>query len=294
MPASVNNLLVDALRTGARSAVAPLFMLGHGPQGYLDRVEEGASDILAASGPAVSSHSIWFWVHQAPLADAAEHCWSDWLARELNALPARARGERLLGLLEEAVTAALSSGQAAALVSSWERCLECVGEAGDRWSRDTMLNVLKNRLIVHGDEGAPVLTALHDAGYVIRPDVQRWAMEPFGVIEQAQEQGMPLLAGELLAVLSEPEPGYLEKLAQQLDRRLVQTLDTGWAAWQTNASGERILRCYAGLVERGLPPHRPLPPAVDAPSVDWPAALRAHVLQRQVGPVAGRSSRPRF
>lgn len=247
MNVSLNNLLVENLKTGKGGSIKTLLEMGQGPFVTLDYVER-SSDIIHQQGSQVATQTIWFWIHQAPIADAVEFCWSHRLERQLSGLSPSARASLLTNAMEDAAHAALSSQHAEAWLHSWERVQSYVKpfDADALLDRQGLLNGVKNMAIQYGDSSAFWLLAMNHAGFLVRPDVQRWFSDGFSLGEVIQK-AYPELLQALLDIGDRPVD--LLQCTQKAEESLLLTLLEGSQLWEHDQGfGRRQFTCLKVLV----------------------------------------------
>ena len=283
MKSSLNNLLVESLREGKAETVDALALLGVvGLSTPLDLVLHAPRDLLSADRePEVSTHSLWFWVHQAPSAAAAVRCWETWVARDLSRLDTPSAQARLQELFVEAVTAAMSSGNSAALAETWHRAEDAASQWGLGWSSQAASHILASTLGAYGDDATPVLSDLYMRGLVVSRMARAWADDPQGPWDQAICRGFSgLLDGLAFVAESIPAP-VVRRLDTALSIEMSRLLSEGAGAWTQAGLGDRLLQCRDVLVRLGHPEnslHPDLSRAVDLGVADpsaWPERLAA-------------------
>lgn len=293
MTPTINNFLVDSLRTGKGSVVSALFGLGQGPFVDLDLVEVDP-DVLSSRPPVVTRQSVWAWIHQAPLADAVEVCWKVRLARELEGLPTYERSELLLKSYTQAIESALGSSQSVPLLASWRFFMHYATQEENRFDRALMLRVLGNRFCRFGDSGAAVLLALKDDGAISRPDFRKWLSDDPKTLEKALGAGFPALTEALLATAY--DSGDRIAWTAVLDRALLSAL-------VSEAPVGPLLLCCEKFRDFGIdfpPAPEPLMAAIAQASSRLVGADRAALnelaLTRGLGNsgVSSPTQRPRF
>lgn len=301
---SVNNLFVDGLCRGNPAAVETLLALGYGAFVDIDRVEID-HDLIRGADSRIQRHSLWFWIHQAPQADAVALCWDKRMGRELEGLLPQKRAELLLRALTEAFEAGVGSAQWAPCLETWERLLEWVEAPPARWNRDHMLTVLRQQLLRHGDRAAPLLLALNQEGHVVQRDASAWLgpVAPDALMETALQRGYPALVQALLDVAG--PAGLHPQWLDAVDSALAQALsDPQWASAEVWANGgARLVACANAVLPYANSPRMPIAlaqavawaldsgsPTHHAPGV---AALRHWALQRQWEPEAVPTEAPR-
>ena len=255
MTSSFNNWLVDSLRKGSAQAVDSLMAMGQGPSVVLDWVDPQPVDLAAASpSPLVASHSIWFWVHQAPAPAASQRCWDGWLIRELAQLPTPRIDTRLKALFEEAVSAGLSSGEFAPLLETWSRTLEFSEAVEGAWDRRMALLVFSSFVSTYPQASSRLLETLELEGLADRPDLLEWARDESGVWDKAARMVQPDVLRALGHVCSPVPASLLVRLEGHLLQGLEKTLMDGVYVWQHEHNGARLLSCLDVIREQGLAP----------------------------------------
>lgn len=259
MSPSLNNLFVESLRQGHAHTIDALASLGMvGLSTPLDLVSHAPVDLLGKdTEPAVTTHSLWFWVHQAPLPDAARRCWETWVSRELSGLAPDEGRARLQGLFSEAVSAAMGSGNSAPLVESWHQAVDAASRLALDWSSAAASQAVAQAMGDHGDDAAPVLSDLFMAGLVVPRAARRWAGDPQGPWDLAARRGYPGLLDALAFVAETVPRSAFERLAGRVSTEIETLVLQGPSAWMHAGVGERLVRCRA-IVER-LGGARPLP-----------------------------------
>lgn len=149
---TVNNKMVEKLRSGAADAVAAMLGFGLTPDESLDLVSYAGSAVTA------TTRSIWFWSHQAESSDGVS-AWWDWLDRKIQSQAPNQRAQTLAKMFIEAVEASLPQQNGATLVSTWDRALEwCDAERAPGWNRQIMMSYLASTCAKIGN---PAASGLH-------------------------------------------------------------------------------------------------------------------------------------
>lgn len=249
MVASFNNLLVENLKTGKVNTIKTLLELGTGPFVLLDHVEHSLN-VIQSQAPSVATRSVWFWIHQAPIADAVEFCWENRLEREWAGLKPRARATAVTEALEDATHAALSSGQFAPWMASWERLLNHVMplDPASLLNREALLNQVKQASLRYGDRASDLLLSLNAEGHLVSADVQKWFREPryiFDVVDKA----FPQLLQALVDVGGSPK-GLLEAIVQA-ESVVEASIREGIGFWSHDEhQGSRQVKCLRVLLSQ--------------------------------------------
>ncbi len=241
MNLSLNNLLVENLKTGKVGTIKTLLEMGTGPFVTLDYVEN-TTDVIRQQQPHVATQTIWFWIHQAPLSDAVEFCWSHRLERELSGMSRNAKAEVLTRAMEDAAQAALSSQNAEGWLASWERVQAHVSpfDPDALLDRQGLLAIVKRSALQYGDASAPWLLAMNQAGHLVRLDVQRWFSDGES-LDDVLRKAYPDLLQVLLDIGD--RPADLKRLTEKAESVLEPTLSQP-VFWQSDEDfGPRQLKC---------------------------------------------------
>jgi len=298
---TVNNMVVDSLRSGKASGITGLFSLGLINEVFsdLDYVT-GQDDPVTGETREVLRKPIWSWVHEAPLSEAAEVFWSLRLTRELESKKGPDRAKLLQKALTLSVDSALISQHGAPLHFTWERMLEWT-VLEPLWARDSMLAILETQSLAHGDRCVGVLQGLSDLGYVVRPDFSTWACKPQGLMEESLKRGFSDTVQFLLEV-----GGTLEKQKEWQkvgDTALAQLMGMGEEAYGGLGLGDRLVSCALSLYRFSPETAAPLAPALVAACEEaqhkWksiPLSLREMRIERELPlpSISRKGSKPRF
>lgn len=305
MNISFNNLLVENLKTGKVNAIKTLLEMGQGPFIPLDYVQHPTS-VIDRQNSEVATQTIWFWIHQAPIAEAVEFCWANRLERELAGMPQSARASLLSNAMEDAGHAALSSQNFAGWLVTWEQVQNYIKpcEPDSLLDRKGLLNGVKGLAIQYGDKSVPWLLAMNTSGHLVRPDVQRWFSDGSSV-DEVVRKAYPELLQTLLDVGGSPKG--IEGVTRKAETGLISTLTNGAGCWESSdAFGSRQLNCLKTLVAYWEEPHaykmspdlRNAISAVEGKNFprDAISSLKDFVLQSSFEQVEAQSKgrRPRF
>lgn len=249
MAISLNNLMVENLRTGKDGAIKTLVGMGQGPFVTLDYVE-ASRNVAESATTGVTTRSIWFWIHQAPLADAVAFCWDHRLERDLAALPPKRKADTVLRALEEATAAALGSGHVAPWLLSWERLQAHAKpfEPGAWIDRTALVAVLGAGVLAHGDRSVALLIAADAGGQLVRADVQHWTREP-SFLRDVVARGYPDLLQALIDLGGVPAPPDLAHLTATAEQELAGVLRADSGLWTHEDFGRRRFECLRVLVQ---------------------------------------------
>jgi hypothetical protein len=245
MNLSLNNLLVENLKTGKVGTIKTLLEMGTGPFVTLDYVEN-TTDVIRQQQPHVASQTIWFWIHQAPRPDAVEFCWSNRLERELSGMSRNAKAALLTQAMEDAAQAALSSQNAEGWLASWERVQAHVSpfDPDALVDRQGLLAIVKRSALQYGDASASWLLAMNQAGHLVRLDVQRWFSDGESLGE-VLNKAYPDLLQVLLDIGDRPTD--LAQWTEKAEGLLVSGLDQPFF-WESDEHfGPRQLKCLKVL-----------------------------------------------
>lgn len=258
MVASFNNLLVENLKTGKVNTIKTLLELGTGPFVLLDHVEH-SHNVIQSQAPNVATRSVWFWIHQAPIADAVEFCWENRLEREWAGLKPRAKARMVAEALEDATHAALSSQQFAPWMASWERLLNHVVplDPASLLNREALLNQVKQASLRYGEKASPLLLSLNAEGHLVSADVQKWFRDPSYLFEIVNK-AFPQLLQALVDVGGSPK-GLLEAIGQA-ESVVEHSIREGIGFWShDDHHGSRQVKCLRVLLTQQSQPYEMSP-----------------------------------
>ena len=240
-------MMVDGLRTGRAKGIKTLLDLGQGPFVTIDYVEQ-PTDVFEAREPVTNRRSIWFWIHQAPLSEAVELCWTERLERELLAMGPRSRAEALTKALDEALQAALSSGQNAPWMVSWESSLAYVKpmDMDALLDRPALLTLFRRGLVGYGDRAVPLLMEMNAQSHVNTGDMRAW----FGAgdyLPDLVRRAFPGLLQGSLDIGGTPEVADLQEALSVAELELGGALEKSTAEYTMDNHGNRLLACLKAL-----------------------------------------------
>lgn len=241
MRKSINNLLVDSLRSGSREAVKGIISLGMTPLMLVDKVE----------GDDVSSRTVWAWTHQAPSPEASQECWEGWLAKKLAGMDEKKAAELIDELMDDAISSALSFGQSAPLVSTWKQVAAFSSNHGLPWSRERGLEILSDRFPSLPFRSVPVLEGLRSARILKKADLLDWGRLPLGPWEQVAQRGLDFVLSWMLKA-SRPAPSsLLVHIERVVWDRLEESLSQGPAQDHVEGFSVRLFSCLNTLASAG-------------------------------------------
>lgn len=297
MQESLNNLLVDSLRSGDRKAVRGLISFGVSPQLRLDKVE----------GDNVASRSVWAWAHQAPSDQASQECWQGWLERKISHANKQEAQGIISTLMDEAISSAFAAGKSVPLVSSWTTIEAFCQAQGLPWSHTQLLDLLSHHLVNLPFRAEPVLEGLFQARVLSREDLLAWGEKSPGPWERVARRGLDGVLGWMLAAAHPMPSDLMERLERAVWSRLEESLSHGPEADRHELFSVRLFSCLNALAQAGhLSPLSRTPKdlkeaiaRVESDTLAWPAEIVAALTQWKMArslpqapsPTSARSAR---
>ena len=244
---SLNNLLVEGLKTGRAQGIKTLLDLGQGPFVLIDYVERH-HNLMAADEPITARRSIWFWIHQAPIAEAVELCWDARFHRELSALGERSKAELLNQAMDEALQGALSSGHFAPWMASWEAASGYVRPmAPDALlDRGALLTAFRRGLIAHGEGSVGLLEEMNAQSHLTTSDMQAW-FKAGDYLPELVSKAFPKLLQASLDIGGTPPSSALKAALSCAEANLGNVLEQGAGEYMMNEHGNRVVACMKTL-----------------------------------------------
>lgn len=245
MRSPINNMMVEAVRSGKASGVAGLFSFQIATDVFdeLDYVS-GQTNPLTGEQMEVVRRSVWSWAHEAPVAGGVEVCWGRWEPL-LDKLSVRARAEKLQEGLNQAVRAAMFGGHGKVLAVTWERMLGYTLD-NDLWTRSSMLSVLETQSKAFLSQSIPVLRDLNDIGHVVRPDFIAWLERPDSLMDKAFHHAEPDLV-QFLVDVNDWDEKTQQQWINKAESRLMGALEWGESEFIEGGNGLNAVKCLVVL-----------------------------------------------
>lgn len=232
MQSNLNNLLVHHLMRGEKKAIESLRPLINNPFYTLDLVKENEEDLLSRqpSIPDTERQTVLYWIHQAPIADAAEYCWEEWLFPTIESLQSIKQLEYIIAIANETFKSGWVSGQPQPILTSWEKLHCCIGYANEAWSEKTMFNILfstledslKNQGV--DNKVLAIFEGMFNEGYVAGSHARSWIAQ--GKVQSLSEiPGTSKISDFILDLPERIESKSLLQLAQNFNHRCIQLIE---------------------------------------------------------------------